>query len=380
MDYTRERKGFGEGGRLPNSPPYAVMLNKLHDQNLVSLVQRIKHWGRELGFQQLGVSDTELSAHEAHLTNWLKRGHHGEMQYMARHGSKRSRPRELIPGTIRIISARLDYLPAVAIDSLEILQSQDIAYISRYALGRDYHKVMRGRLRRLAKRIEKFAGPFGYRVFADSAPVLEKAIAENAGLGWIGKHTNLLNRRSGSWFFLGEIYTDLPLPLDTRTDNHCGICDACLRVCPTGAILAPYRLDARRCISYHTIELRGAIPHEFRTAIGNRIFGCDDCQLICPWNRFARTTELRDFKIRHGLDRATLLELFGWSEENFLKKTEGSALRRVGYVGWLRNIAVALGNSRKSERVVQRLEQRLTHPSEIVREHVRWALDRHDHH
>lgn len=347
-----------------------------HD--LVSLAQRIKRWGRELGFQQLGVSHTELSAHEVHLMSWLERGHHGEMQYMARHGTKRSRPQELVPGTIRIISARLDYFPPDVTDSQQILQSPDLAYISRYALGRDYHKIMRGRLQQLAKRISQAAGPFGYRVFADSAPVLEKAIAESSGLGWIGKHTNLLNRRAGSWFFLGELYTDLPLPVDAGTGNHCGSCDACLRACPTGAIIAPYQLDARRCISYHTIELRGTIPREFRTAIGNRIFGCDDCQLVCPWNRFARTTELSDFEARHRLDRASLLELFAWTEEEFLKKTEGSALRRVGYVGWLRNIAVALGNTRRSERVVKGLERRLHHPSDLVQEHVQWALSRHN--
>ena len=354
-----------------------AMSTTIKGRDLVLLTDQIKLWGRELGFQQLGVSATELSAHEAHLVNWLDHGHHGEMDYMARHGTKRSRPAELVPGTIRVISARLNYLPVTETDSEQVLQSPNLAYISRYALGRDYHKVLRKRLQRLAKRIADVIGPFGYRVFVDSAPVLEKAIAENAGLGWIGKHTNLINRHAGSWFFLGELYTDLPLPVDTQVNNHCGNCDACLRVCPTHAIIAPYRLDARRCISYHTIELRGPIPLEFRSAIGNRIFGCDDCQLVCPWNRFARTTELQDFKIRHGLDRVSLLDLFKWTEEAFLQRTEGSALRRVGYQGWLRNIAVGLGNAPSSDSIINGLKRRLHDTSELVREHVLWALDRH---
>ena len=353
------------------------MSTTLREHRLLSLTWQIKQWARELGFQQLGISAARLSAHETHLLNWLDQGHHGEMQFMSRHGTKRSRPGELVPGTIRVLSVRMDYFPATEIDLEQALQSPYLALISRYALGRDYHKVMRKRLQHLARRIADAIGPFGYRAFVDSAPVLEKAIAEDAGLGWIGKHTNLINRRAGSWFFLGELYTDLPLPVDTSARNHCGDCDACLRACPTQAIIAPYQLDARRCISYLTIELRGPIPLEFRSAIGNRIFGCDDCQLACPWNRFAKTTELQDFSVRYGLDNASLLKLFNWTEEEFSQKTEGSALRRVGYQGWLRNIAVGLGNAPRSESIIQGLKHRLVDTSELVREHIQWALNRH---
>lgn len=342
-----------------------------------ALAAAVKRWGRELGFGGIGIARVELDDDEAHLRDWLARGCHGEMGYMARHGTRRSRPAELVPGTIRVVSARLDYLPR-ARPMAEVLADGERGYVSRYALGRDYHKVMRKRLERLARRLASHAGPFGYRVFCDSAPVLEKALARNAGLGWIGKHSNLIAREAGSWFFLGEIYTDLPLPPDPpQAREHCGRCTACLAVCPTGAIVAPYRLDARRCISYHTIELHGPIPVEYRAAMGNRIYGCDDCQLVCPWNRFARITREPDFAPRHGLDGAKLVALFAWSEREFERRTEGSAIRRIGWVRWLRNIAVALGNAPTTPAVVAALQARASHPSALVREHVAWALARH---
>ncbi|MDE2089859.1 MAG: tRNA epoxyqueuosine(34) reductase QueG, partial [Gammaproteobacteria bacterium] len=301
--------------------------------DLARLAADIKRWGLELGFQQVGITDTELGEHEARLLSWLAAGHHGTMDYMARHGLKRSRPRKLVPGTVRVISVRMDYLPGDVQRPDAVIGHKAMAYLSRYALGRDYHKVLRHRLRRFAERIEKATGPFGYRAFVDSAPVLEKALANKAGLGWIGKHTNLINARAGSWFFLGELYTDLPLPVDAPAADHCGSCSACIDACPTGAIVAPYRLDARRCISYLTIELRGAIPVELRPLIGNRVYGCDDCQLICPWNRFARPTAEIDFRPRHGLDAPQLIELFAWSEQTFMQRTEGPAIRRLGYEG-----------------------------------------------
>jgi len=348
----------------------------LSSTDLQNLVDRIKTWGQELGFQRIGITDTELGEHEAHLLNWLAQGRHGEMRYMARHGVKRSRPNDLLPGTVRIISARMDYWPPDGADPEDVLGSSGRAYISRYALGRDYHKLLRKRLQRLAERIEAAIGPFGYRAFADSAPVLEKALAAKAGLGWIGKHTNLLSREAGSWFFLGELYTDLPLPMDREATPHCGSCRACIDVCPTGAIVAPYELDARRCISYLTIELRGSIPEHLRPLIGNRIYGCDDCQLVCPWNKFAHS-ELADFAVRNGLDAPRLVDLFAWSEQDFLHRTEGSAIRRIGYACWLRNIAVALGNAPGSPEVIDALRDRTDEPNEMVREHVRWALARH---
>ncbi len=299
------------------------------------------------------------------------------MAYMQRHGTRRSRPAELVPGTARVISARMDYLTESATPASELLTQPGRALISRYALGRDYHKLMRQRLRRLAKLIEAEIGAFGYRVFTDSAPVLEKALAEKAGLGWIGKHSNLLHRDAGSWFFLGEIYTDLPLPLDAPAANHCGQCTRCIDFCPTGAIVAPYQVDARRCISYLTIELRGPIAAELRPLIGNRIFGCDDCQAVCPWNRFAQFSGESDFSPRAGLDGAELVALFAWSEAEFLQRTEGSAIRRIGYVCWLRNIAVALGNAPTGKEVIQALQSRREYASELVREHVQWALQQH---
>ena len=347
------------------------------DAGLASLKQRIFHWGTSLGFQKLGVADTELEQHERWLEAWLQQGFHGDMNYMARHGTRRSRPPELVPGTIRVISARMDYLDESAEPAMQLMEKPAQALISRYALGRDYHKVMRKRLQQLASRIETAIGPFGYRVFVDSAPVLEKALAEKAGLGWIGKHTNVLSKSAGSWFFLGEIYTDLPLPVDEPATNHCGDCTRCLDFCPTAAIVAPYQVDARRCISYLTIEQRGPIPEEFRPLMGNRIFGCDDCQVVCPWNRFAQHSTETDFKPRAGLDAADLVELFSWTESRFLKQTEGSAIRRTGYEGWLRNIAVALGNAPTNSLVIDALKQRKDHPSGLVREHVSWALKQH---
>ncbi len=342
--------------------------------DMAALKAAIRDWSRELGFQQVGVSDVDLAAAEARLESWLNRKFHGTMDYMQRHGKKRSRPAALVPGTLRVVSVRMDYLPERQDAAVALLDHPRKAYISRYALGRDYHKVMRKRLRDLARRIEARVGTFGYRVFVDSAPVLEKAIASKAGLGWIGKHTNLINTQAGSWFFLGELYTDLPLPVDAAARDHCGSCRACLEVCPTGAIVAPYVLDARRCISYLTIELRGSIPVELRPAIGNRVYGCDDCQLFCPWNKFAKPTAAADFAPRHGLDTAALVDLFAWSEATWLAKTEGSAIRRIGYECWLRNIAVALGNAEPARTVIDALERRRDDASELVREHIDWAL------
>ncbi|WP_137818591.1 tRNA epoxyqueuosine(34) reductase QueG [Pseudomonas sp. 2FG] len=345
--------------------------------DLAALAQSIKDWGRELGFQQVGIAGLDLAEHQAHLERWLAAGYQGEMDYMAAHGSKRSHPEELVPGTLRVISLRMDYLPGDTLMAQRLGQPET-AYVSRYALGRDYHKLIRKRLQQLAERIQQAIGPFGYRAFVDSAPVLEKAIAEQAGLGWIGKNTLVLNRQAGSYFFLGELFVDLPLPVDpAHGSEHCGRCSACLDICPTAAFVGPYVLDARRCISYLTIELKGPIPAELRPLIGNRVFGCDDCQIVCPWNRFARPTSQGDFQPRHNLDNAELAELFRWSEEEFLSRTEGSPLRRAGYERWLRNLAVGLGNAPSSIPVLEALEARRAHPSELVREHVEWALSRH---
>jgi len=345
--------------------------------NYAALARDIKSWGRSLGFQKVGITDTELGVHETRLLNWLSAGRHGGMHYMEKHGTRRTRPAELVPGTLRVISLRMDYFTGAAAPIDEVLHNPELGLISRYAIGRDYHKVVRNRLQKLADRISVRVGPFGYRAFTDSAPVLEKALAENAGLGWIGKHTNLLSQEAGSWFFLGELFTDLPLPIDTPATNHCGTCQACIDICPTQAIVAPYQLDARRCISYLTIELQGSIPVELRPLMGNRIYGCDDCQIACPWNKFAEPTNETDFVPRHGLDATQLISLFEWSEQDFLMKTEGSAIRRIGYVNWLRNIAVALGNAPTSGRIIQALNLRLQYPSALVQEHVHWALTRH---
>jgi epoxyqueuosine reductase len=332
---------------------------------------------RALGFDAIGIADVELGDDERHLEHWLARGWHGQMSYMARHGLRRSRPGELLPGTLRVVSARMNYWPGDAAPAAALLAQADMAYISRYALGRDYHKLMRKALRALAEAIADIAGPHGYRVFADSAPVLEKALGRNAGLGWIGKHTNLIARDAGSWFFLGEIFTDLPLRVDTPASAHCGSCSACIPACPTGAIVAPYQLDARRCISYLTIELEGPIPEALRPALGNRIYGCDDCQLVCPWNKFARNAAHPDFRVRHGLDAPRLAELFAWSAEQFEQRMRGSAIYRIGFIRWLRNIAVALGNAPGTAAVLSALQARREDASPLVREHVLWALEAH---
>lgn len=340
------------------------------------LARDIKRWGRELGFQEVGITDCDLSAAEARLIEWLAKGFHGEMDYMAKHGAKRARPAELVPGTVRVICCRMNYHPS-ARDSWSVIRDDTKAFISRYALGRDYHRLMRRRLQQLADRIGAAVGEFHYRAFADSAPVMEVELAQKAGLGWRGKHTLLLSREAGSYFFLGEIYTDLPLPVDCAPENHCGTCARCIDICPTGAIVAPYQLDARRCISYLTIEHKSSIPVELRPLIGNRVYGCDDCQLACPWNRFAQPSAEPDFAVRHGLDDASLVELFSWSEEEFHARLLGSAIHRIGYERWLRNLAVGLGNARTSPQIVAALRARADHPSPLVREHVAWALKRH---
>jgi epoxyqueuosine reductase len=330
-----------------------------------------------LGFGAVGVASVDIPEDERHLLRWLSDGFHGEMHYMQRHGLMRSRPRQLAPGTVRVISARMDYWPGAAREARSVLADGALAYVSRYALGRDYHKILRRALAELARRLQQRVGPFGYRVCVDSAPVLEKALAREAGVGWIGKHTNLIARDAGSWFFLGEILTDLPLPVDVPASAHCGSCQACIPACPTGAIVAPFRLDARRCISYLTIEYSGAIPSELRELIGNRIYGCDDCQLVCPWNKFARAASHPDFKVRNALDAASLTDLFLWSAAQFDTRMRGSAIYRIGYVRWSRNIAVALGNAPTSAEVLRALEARRNDASALVREHVEWALQRH---
>ena len=346
------------------------------EPDLAALALTVKHWGRELGFQKVGIAGVDLDRDSELLDAWLAAGRHGEMGYMARHGTKRGRPAELVPGTLRVVSARMDYLPDDALTPRAVLDDPTRAYVSRYALGRDYHRVLRSRLARLAGKLADAAGSAGYRAFTDSAPVLEKALARDAGLGWIGKHTNLLDRDAGSWFFLGEVFTDLPLPVDAPVSAHCGSCTACIDVCPTRAIVGPYELDARRCISYLTIELDGVIPEEFRAAIGNRIYGCDDCQLVCPWNRYAKQSAEADFRARHRLDRSSLLDLFNWSEPQFLERTEGSAIRRIGYQRWLRNIAIALGNAPPSSEAIAALEARKVGAAPALREHIDWSLAR----
>jgi len=346
----------------------------LHQPDLARLARNIRAWGQELGFSEIGIADTELVSEEIRLLEWLAAGRHGEMNYMARHGARRARPAELVPGTLRVISARLDYLPRRARDARAVLNDSSKAYLSRYALGRDYHRVLRTRLQRLVDRIAIEAGEFRYRVFTDSAPVLEVALAAKAGLGWRGKHTLLLTRETGSFFFLGEVYTDLPLPVDAPASEHCGTCHACIDACPTGAIVAPYELDARRCISYLTIELKGSIPEALRPLIGNRVYGCDDCQLACPWNRFAQPSPEDDFNVRNGLDDADLVALFAWTAEDFDARMRGSAIRRIGYERWLRNLAIGLGNARFGDDIVAALRRRADDPSALVREHVAWAL------
>jgi epoxyqueuosine reductase len=356
--------------------------------DLGTLAARIREWGGELGFQQVGIAGCEIGEAETRLMEWLARGWHGDMDYMAAHGTRRSRPGELVPGTLRVISVRMNYFPREVRDSWEAINDGSSAYVARYAVGRDYHKVLRGRLQKLCDRIAaelehadtfstESARRFSYRVFTDSAPVMEVELAAKSGIGWRGKHTLLLNREAGSWFFLGEIYTDLPLPVDEPQADHCGTCRRCIDICPTGAIVAPYQLDARRCISYLTIEHKGEIPEELRPLMGNRIYGCDDCQLVCPWNRLAQKADVEDFSVRNGLDAAALTELFAWSEEEFERRLEGSAIRRIGHERWLRNLAVGLGNAPTSAAVVAALEARRDHPSALVRSHVAWALKRH---
>jgi epoxyqueuosine reductase len=355
----------------------------VHTDNtdLTALQASIRNWGRELGFSAIGFASVELGEAEDELMNWLEAGYHGSMDYMARHGVTRARPAELLPGTVSIISARLDYLPTASEPWANLADSQR-AYISRYALGRDYHKLMRNRLQLLGERLAAEVGGCSFRAFSDSAPVLEVALARNAALGWRGKHTLLLDR-AGSWFFLGELFVDIAFPADAPVAPHCGTCQACIDICPSRAILAPYTLDARRCISYLTIEHAGPIPLELRPLLGNRIYGCDDCQLVCPWNRFAQVSDLPDFLPRHRLDSASLLDLFAWSEAEFLQRLEGSAIRRIGHERWLRNIAVALGNAlgngethpdSETASIIAALQARADHPSAQLREHLQWAL------
>lgn len=349
------------------------------DNNHILLTQ-LKTWAKELGFQDLGVSDINLSKQETYLQEWLNKKFHGDMEWMQRHGTKRTRPAELEPGTISIISVRMNYRPPQTHDPIMILNHPERAYVSRYALGRDYHKMMRKRLQKMAKRLQAVLVEKGvdmqFRVFVDSAPVMEKPIAVKAGLGWMGKHTNVLSQDAGSWFFLGEIYTNLPLEATEAVDEHCGDCVACIDICPTKAIVKPYELDARRCISYLTIEHKGVIAEEFREAIGNRIYGCDDCQLVCPWNSFAKDATQTDFSIRNNLDSARLLDLFAWTETEFLKKMEGSPIRRIGFERWQRNIALALGNAPPSPIIIDALENKYQSSSEVVREHISWSLQR----
>ncbi len=345
--------------------------------DLLALTASIREWAAQLGFQQVGITDIDLTEDALRLDAYLAAGYHGEMEYMASHGTMRSRPDELVPGTLRVISVRMDYLPQDT-QMAQVLAQPERAYVSRYALGRDYHKLIRKRLQQLAEKISQAIGPFGHRAFVDSAPVLEKALARKAGLGWMGKNTLILNRKAGSWFFLGELLVDLPLPIDQPNDrDHCGKCTTCLQVCPTQAFVGDRVLDARRCISYLTIELKGAIPEDLRPLIGNRVFGCDDCQLVCPWNRFAKPTQEDDFQPRHRLDNSSLAELFMWTEDEFLARTLGSPIRRTGYERWLRNLAVGLGNAPSTIAVLEALKARLEHPSALVREHVRWALQQH---
>ncbi|TQF66612.1 tRNA epoxyqueuosine(34) reductase QueG [Pseudoalteromonas luteoviolacea] len=342
--------------------------------NYTELAEKIKYWGKELGFAEVGISDIDLSEHENQLQRWLDLGYHGEMEYMAAHGMKRARPAELVPGTQSIVSVKMNYLPPDA-SFAKALKNSTTAYISRYALGRDYHKVLRNRLKKLGQRIEKEVGQYGFRPFVDSAPVLERQIAEKAGLGWRGKNSLLIHKQAGSWFFLGELFVDLPLPADEKkVEEGCGKCNACISLCPTGAIVEPYVVDARRCISYLTIELQGAIPEEFRPLLGNRVYGCDDCQLVCPWNRFGQLTEEADFHPRKTIKDREMLELFAWDENTFLKNTEGSPIRRIGHERWLRNLAVGLGNANYDERIVKALTDKLNFVTPLVEEHIRWAL------
>ena len=340
----------------------------------IELAAKIKQWGKEFGFAEVGITDIDLSEHEAQLQRWLDNGYHGEMSYMAAHGMKRARPAELVPGTQRIISVKMNYLPPEA-SFAKALANKTTAYISRYALGRDYHKVIRNKLKKLGQKIEQEVGQFGFRPFVDSAPVLERQLAEKAGLGWRGKNSLLIHKQAGSWFFLGELFVDLPLPIDEpNNEEGCGKCTACLTLCPTGAIVEPYVVDARKCISYLTIELQGPIPKQYRPLLGNRVYGCDDCQLVCPWNRFGQLTQEDDFIPRKNLKDQELLTLFNWTEETFLKNTEGSPIRRIGFERWQRNLAVGLGNAPFNQDIIDKLVLALPNSSELVQEHIEWAL------
>ncbi len=354
--------------------PTPAMSQPLTAARSTALRARLEELAAELGFDAVGVADLRLEADAAKLERWLGAGYHGEMQYMQRHGTRRSRPAELVPGTLRVISVRMNCWPPGAAPPAELLADRNRAYIARYALGRDYHRILRSRLQALATRLAEDFGPFGYRAFVDSAPVLEKPLARNAGLGWIGRHTNLVSTTAGSLFVLGELFTDLPLAPDAPGTDHCGSCHACIAACPTRAIVAPYQLNARRCISYLTIEYHGSIPESLRPAIGNRIFGCDDCLLACPWNKFAGQAADPGFRARHGLDAPDLIDLFHWSEAEYLARTEGSALRRLGYWRWRRNLAIALGNALPSPAIRAALTAAGDDPHPIVREHVAWAL------
>jgi len=354
----------------------------LSPEELNILTKKVKQWGYELGFQELGITDTDLSIAEQRFNDWIEKKMHGDMEYMSRHGTKRTRPAELEQGTLSIICVRMDYFPEDPEQSIALLSQAEKAYIARYSLGRDYHKVMRKRLQQLAKKLEQEIGHYGYRVFTDSAPILEKPLAEKAGLGWIGKHSNLLQEKTGSWFFLGEIFTNLPLPIDSPSINHCGSCQRCIEVCPTQAIVKPYVVDSRRCISYLTIESKQSIPEALRPLVGNRIYGCDDCQLFCPWNRFSQQTVESDYFARGDLAHAELISLFNWTEEEFLQQTEGTAIRRIGHEAWLRNIAVALGNclitvnnENQKKQIIKALKIKQKHNSDLVKEHVDWALN-----
>ncbi|MFD2165531.1 tRNA epoxyqueuosine(34) reductase QueG [Thalassotalea euphylliae] len=341
--------------------------------NYQDLAEKIKQWGQELGFAQVGITDVDLSEHEVHLQTWLDNQYHGSMDYMARHGMMRARPTELAPGSVRVISVRMNYLPPEA-KFAHTLKNKTKGYVSRYAVGRDYHKLMRKRLQKLGQKIQQHCETFAFRPFVDSAPVLERPLAEKAGLGWVGKHSLLINKSAGSWFFLGELLVNIPLPVDSAPQNDCGSCVACMKICPTQAIVAPYVVDAKRCISYLTIEHKGVIPEEFRQAMGNRIYGCDDCQLICPWNKFGQVTKEQDFHPRQQLDNRNLLDLFSWSENEFLSKTEGSPIRRIGYQNWQRNIAIGLGNAPFSEEIVETLRATLPESDKVVSEHILWAI------
>ncbi|MER2493842.1 tRNA epoxyqueuosine(34) reductase QueG [Catenovulum sediminis] len=343
-------------------------------KQLQELAKQIKKWGKELGFQQVGISDLDLSKHEAELQNWLAQNYHGEMSYMSKYGMMRARPAELHPGSVRSICVRLDYLPQDA-EFAATLKKSEKAYISRYAVGRDYHKVVRNKLKQLGQKIEAETElNTGFRPFVDSAPILERPLAEKAGLGWVGKHTLVLHQEAGSWFFLGELLINLPLPVDQPVEQQCGTCVACLTICPTQAIVEPYQVDARKCISYLTIELKDSIPVEYRKLIGNRVYGCDDCQLVCPWNRFAQLSQEKDFKARHGLLGEDLLTLWQWDEKTFLDKTAGSPIRRIGYPYWLRNLAVGLGNADYNPNIITELEKRIGQVSEMLDEHIQWAV------